>query len=60
MTFWTFILLLVILGAFLIAQMVKLLNSDTKAGELARAFGWSIIERIRNRKDSQTSSSEKQ
>ncbi len=60
MTFWTFLLLLVILGVFVIAQMVKLLNSETKAGELAREFVRSIIDRIRHRKDTQTSPSEKQ
>jgi hypothetical protein len=46
-TFWTFLLLVVILGVFVMAQMVKLLNSETKAGELARAFARSIIDRIR-------------
>ncbi len=51
MTFWTFLLLLTILGVFVIAQMVKLLNGDSKAGDLGRAFVWSIIERIGRLKD---------
>jgi hypothetical protein len=53
MTFWTFMLLLSILSIFVIAQLVKLLNSESKAGELLRAFAWSIIEKIRHRKDPQ-------
>ena len=50
MTFWTFMLLLFILTVFVIAQLVKLMNGDSKASELARAFAWSVINRIKRRK----------
>jgi len=58
MTFWTFLLLLIILSVFVTAQLVKLLNGDSKAGELARAFAWSVINRIRRRKDTATAPSD--
>ncbi len=60
MTMWTFLLLLCILGVFVIAQMVKLLNSESKAGELARALVWSVIDRIGGRKNAPTPPSEKE
>jgi hypothetical protein len=60
MTFWTFLLLLTILGVFVIAQLVKLLNGDSKAGELGRALVWSIIERIGRRKDTSRIPSEEE
>jgi hypothetical protein len=60
MSFWAFLLLLTILGVFVIAQMVKVLNSETKAGELSRAFVWSVIERIRHRKGAQIPPSDKE
>jgi hypothetical protein len=60
MSFWTFMLLLIILGVFVIAQLVKLLNSESKAGELARSFAWSIIHRIGRRKDKQTATSDEE
>jgi hypothetical protein len=50
MSFWTFALLAFILGVFVIAQLVKLLNSESKAGELSREFAWSVINRIRHGK----------
>lgn len=59
MSSWTFLLLMFILIVFMIAQSVKLLNSDTKAGELARAFVWSVIDRIKCRKDMPTAPTEK-
>jgi hypothetical protein len=60
MSFWAFLLLLTILGVFVIAQTVKVLNSETKAGELARAFVWSIIERIKRRAENLPASSKQQ
>ena len=51
MTFWTFLFLLAVLGCFGIAQLLKLMNSDSRAGELARAFAWAVIKRISGRKD---------
>jgi hypothetical protein len=60
MSFWTFMLLLIILGVFMIAQLVKLLNGDSKAGELARSLAWSVIHRIGRHKDKQTASSEEE
>jgi hypothetical protein len=43
--------LAIILGVFVIAQLVKLLNSESKAGEISRAFARSVINRIRHGKD---------
>jgi hypothetical protein len=51
MSFWTFTLLVFILGVFTIAQVVKLLNSESKAGELSRELALSVINRIRRGKD---------
>jgi hypothetical protein len=59
MSFWTFMLLVCILGVFMIAQLVKLLNSDSKAGDLAREFVWSVIDRINRREDKPPPASEK-
>jgi hypothetical protein len=60
MSFWTFALLLFILGVFVTAQLVKLLNSESKAGELAREFAWSVIDRVRHGKDTAPEPTEKE
>jgi hypothetical protein len=49
MTFWTFLLLLIIMSVFVIAQGLKVLNSETKAGKLTRVFVWSIIQRVKRK-----------
>ncbi len=58
MTFWTFLLLLMILTVFVFAQLVKLMNGDSKASELARSCAWSVINRIKGRKDATTAPSD--
>ena len=54
MTFWTFLFLLAVLGCFGIAQLLKLMNSDSRVGELCRAFAWAVIDRVRGRKSTAT------
>ena len=58
MTFWTCVFLLFLLGVFVIAQLVKILNSESKAGELFRTFFMSVINRIRRRKETPAPSSD--
>jgi hypothetical protein len=60
MSFWTFLLLLMILGVFVIAQGLKVLNSETKAGELAREFLRSIIQRIKRKEITPPAPTEKE
>ena len=43
MSFWTFVLLLVVLGWI---GAIHLLNSESKAGKLARAFIGGAIEKL--------------
>ena len=47
-----------ILGVFVIARWVKLLKSESTAGDIARAFVRSIIDRIDRRKDTPIDRSE--